>query len=64
MEGCELEEKSLTCERSFHFSFHVNPDFKMLFENLTAQIGAPLSLGTQLRFKAIDDLRVNTFKLQ
>ena len=46
MEGCELEEKSLTCERSFHFSFHVNPDFKMLFENLTAQIGAPLSLGT------------------
>ena len=46
MEGCELEEKSLTCERSFHFSFYVNTDFEMLFENLTAQTGAPLSLGT------------------
>ena len=64
MEGCKLEEKSLTCERSFHFSFHVNTDFEMLFENLTAQIGTPLSLGTQLHFKAIGDLRVNTFKLQ
>ena len=38
------------------FNFHVNPDFDILFEKLTAEIGDQLSLETQLRFDALGNL--------
>ena len=46
------------------FSSHVDPDFDTLFEKLTAQIGARLGLGTQLRFEAFGDLWINIVKMQ
>ena len=45
------------------FCFYVDPDLYMLFEKLTAQIGAPLGLGTQLHFEAPGDLRVTIVKM-
>ena len=46
------------------FNFHVYPDLDILFEKLTAQIGAPPGLGTQLCFEASSDLWVNIVKMQ
>ena len=46
------------------FSFHLGPDLDILFEKLTAQIGARLGLGILLRFEAPGDLRVNIVKMQ
>ena len=48
----------------FMFSFHVDSGLDILFEKLTAQIGARLGLGTQLRFEAPSDLWVACFKIQ
>ena len=44
------------------FSFHI--DFDIVFEKLTAQIGARQRLVTQLRFEAPGDLWVNIVKVQ
>ena len=44
------------------FSFYVDPDFDMLFENLTAQIGARLGLGSQFQFDGTGILWVNIVK--
>ena len=44
------------------FSFHV--DFDIVFETLTAQIGARPCLVTQLRFEAPGDLWVDIVKVQ
>ena len=46
------------------FSFHIGPDLDILFEKLTAQIGARLGLETLLRFEAPGDLRFDIFKMQ
>ena len=46
------------------FSFHVNPDLDILFEKLTAQIGARPGLETQLCFEASGDLWVDIAKMQ
>ena len=56
MEGYKL--------RRFMFSFYVEPDLDILFENLTAQIDAPLGLANQLRFEAPGDLWVDIVKMQ
>ena len=45
-------------------TFHVDRDLDMLFERLTAQIGARLGLGAQLRFKAPSDRQVDIVKMQ
>ena len=46
------------------FSFHIGPDLDILFEKLTAQIGARLGLETLLRFEAPGDLRFDILKMQ
>ena len=46
------------------FSFHLDLDLDILFEKLTAQIGARLGLGTLLCFEAPGDLWVNIVKMQ
>ena len=46
------------------FSFHVEADLAILFEKLTAHIGARPGLETQLRFKAPSDLQVDIGKMQ
>ena len=46
------------------FSFHGDPDLDISFENLTEQIGAPLGLGTLLRFEVPDDLPIDIIKMQ
>ena len=46
------------------FSFHVDHDLDILFENLRAQVGAQPDLGTQLRFEAPGDLWVDIVKMQ
>ena len=46
------------------FSFHVDLDLDILFEKLTAQIGAWLGLGTLLHFEASGRLLVNFVKMQ
>ena len=56
MEGYKL--------RYFMFSFHVDPDPDMLFEKLTAQIGARPGLGTKVCFEAPSDLWVHIVKMQ
>ena len=48
----------------FKFSFHLGPDIDILFEKLTAQIGARLGLETLLSFEAPSDLRVDIVKMQ
>ena len=48
----------------FMFTFHVAPDFDMLFEKLTAQVGARPGLGTQLRFDVPGDLWIDIVKMQ
>ena len=46
-------------------SFHaLGLDLDILFEKLTAQIGALLYLETQYRFEAPGDLRIAIFKTQ
>ena len=52
------------CLGCFMFSFHHGPDIDILFEKLTAQIGARLGLGTLLRFEAPTDLRSDIVKMQ
>ena len=46
------------------FSFHVDPDLDILFEKLTAQIGARLGLGTLFLFETPGDLWVDIVKMQ
>ena len=46
------------------FSFHVDPDLVILYEKLTAQIGAWLGLGTQLCFEASGNFWVDIVKMQ
>ena len=46
------------------FNFHVDPDLDILFEKLTAQIGAHPGLGTLICFEAPDELQVNAVKMQ
>ena len=46
------------------FSFHLGPGTDILFENLTAQIGARLRLGPLLRFEAPGELREDIVKMQ
>ena len=46
------------------FSFHVDPNLDILFEKLTAQIGARPGLETQLCFEAPGDLWVDIVKMQ
>ena len=54
-----------TLKGRFMFSFHIDPDLKMLFEKLATQIGARPALGTKLRFEAaFGDLRVDINKVQ
>ena len=56
-----MEEYKLS---PFMLSFHVDPDLDILFEQLSAQRGARLGLGTQLRFDDPGDLWVNIIKTQ
>ena len=46
------------------FSFHLGPGIDILFEKSTAQIDAPLGLGTLLCVEAPSDLRVDIVKMQ
>ena len=46
------------------FSFHVDPDFGISFEKLTAQINAWPGLGTHPCFEAPGELGVNIVKTQ
>ena len=46
------------------FSFHVDPNLDILFEKLTAQIGARPGLETQFCFEAPGDLWVDIVKMQ
>ena len=46
------------------FSFHVDPDLDILFENLTPQIGVQSGLGIQFCFETPDDLWVDIVKMQ
>ena len=46
------------------FNFHDDPDLDILFEKLTAQIGARLGLVTQPRFNASGYFWVNIVKMQ
>ena len=46
------------------FSFHADPDLDILFEMLTAQIGARLALGTLLGFQVPSDYWVDIVKMQ
>ena len=50
--------------RRYRFSFHVDPDLGTLFEKLTAQIGAPLELGTQFCFEALHDHWIDIVKME
>ena len=45
------------------FTLHADFDFGILFEKLTAQIGAWPGLGTQLRFEAPGYLWVDIIKM-
>ena len=51
-------------EGRFMFSFHADPDLDILFEMLTAQIGARLALGTLLGFQVPSDYWVDIVKMQ
>ena len=44
--------------------FYIDTDLDILFEKLTAQIGARLGLGTRLCFEAPGDFRANIVKIQ
>ena len=46
------------------FSFHVEPNLDVLFEKLTAQIGARQGLGIQLCFEVPGDIWVDIVKMQ
>ena len=46
------------------FSFHVDPDFDILFEKLAAQIGAWLGLRARTCFKAPGNPQVDIIKMQ
>ena len=46
------------------FSFHVDLDLDILFEKLTAQLGARPGFGTQLYFEAPGELWVDFVKMQ
>ena len=50
--------------RRFMFNFHDDLDLDILFEKLTAQIGARLGLVTQPRFDASGYFWVNIVKMQ
>ena len=56
-----MEEYKLS---SFTFSFHVDPDLHILFEQLSVQRGTRPGLETQLLFEAPGDLFVNIVKMQ
>ena len=56
-----MEEYRLS---SFSFSFHVEPDLHILFEQLSVQRGTRPGLETQLLFEAPGDLFVNIVKMQ
>ena len=46
------------------FSFHFGSDIDILFEKLTAQIGAWLGFGTLPHFEAPSDLGVDIVEMQ
>ena len=48
----------------FMFSFHIDSDFDILFEMLTARIGIMPNLGTQPHFHVPSDLQIGIVNTQ